>query len=117
MTKSVVLSDKLTKKLVRHAGALAIKKTVATTMAAAGRAATTDGERAFIESVATLNSDYRMLIHDATKEAQEAGYDPVNHGTLQVYAERGIATWEETDEEKPSESEDGKDAEEQQGKA
>lgn len=115
MTKSVTLSDALTKKLVRRAGALSIKKTVVTTMAAAGRAATTDGDRAFIESVATLNSDYRMLVYDATQEAQKAGYDPVNHGSLQIYAERGVAVWEEPDEKEPDESGGGKDADERKG--
>ncbi len=118
MKKSVELSTELAKKMVRRAGALSIKKTVATTMAAAGRAATTDGDRAFIESVATLNSNYRMLVYEATQEAKKAGYDPAHHDSLTVYPERGIAVWEEPDEgQKPGESEGGKDAEEQQGEA
>lgn len=97
MIKSVKLSPELTKKLVRRGAALSIKRTVANTMASAGLTFENEGDRAFVDSVATLNGNYRMLIYEATQEAVQAGYDPVKSGTLQVYAERGVAVWEDNE--------------------
>ena len=63
MIKSVKLSPELTKKLVRRGAALSIKRTVANTMASAGLTFENEGDRAFVDSVANLNGNYRMLIY------------------------------------------------------